>query len=149
VGLGGFPDKGRSGGIRAAISLLVLIPVLVPLFAVLLLWLSEREVANAANDRLTSGVRVVSANARLLVESTLERLRVYDERLGPDPARFSPQQGAIENTLTAVYDIEGRSVQRGGTRGPSISTNDEFLELASRGSSRRCWAMRQRCASSV
>ena len=129
MGLGGFPDKGRSGGIRAAISLLVLIPVLVPLFAVLLLWLSEREVANAANDRLTSGVRVVSANARLLVESTLERLRVYDERLGPDPARFSPQQGAIENTLTAVYDIEGRSVQRGGTRGPSISTNDEFLEL--------------------
>ena len=120
---------GRSGGVRAAISLLILIPVLVPLFAVLLIWLSEHEASGAANDRMTSAARVVGANARLLVESTLERLRAYDERLGADPDRFAPQQGAIENTLTAVYDAEGRSIQRGGARGPSISTNAEFLEL--------------------
>lgn len=120
---------GRSGGVRGAISLLVLIPVLVPLFAVLLIWLSERDVSSAANDRVTSAVRVVAANARLLVESTLERLRVYDERLGAEPARFAPQQGAIENTLTAIYDVDGRSIQRGGVRGPSISTNAEFLQL--------------------
>ena len=120
---------GRSGGVRGAISLLVLIPVLVPFFAVLLIWLSERDVGRAADERVTSAVRVVGANARLLVESTLERLRVYDERLGADPARFAPQQGAIENTLTAVYDVDGRSIQRGGVRGPSISTNAEFLQL--------------------
>lgn len=131
MGFGGFPQVGRSGGVRAAISLLVLIPVLVPLFAVLLIWLSERDVASAAQERVTSAVRVVGANARLLVESTLERLRVYDEKLGADPERFAPQQGAIENTLTAVYDVDGRSIQRGGARGPSISTNEEFLELKS------------------
>lgn len=76
MGLGVFPQPGRSGGVRAAISLLVLIPVLAPLFAVLLIWRSERDVASTANDRVTSAVRVVGANARLLVESTLERLRL-------------------------------------------------------------------------
>lgn len=129
MGFGGFTQVGRPGGVRAAIGLIFLIPVLVPLFAVLLIWLSERDVNSAANDRVISAVRIVSANARLTVESTLERLRIYDTQLGPDPARFIPQQGAIENTLTAVYDAEGRSIQRDGARGPSISSQEEFNAL--------------------
>lgn len=129
MGSGGILEAKPTGGVRAAVALLILIPVLVPLFAVLLIWLSERDVSSAANERVRSAARVVSANARLLVESTLERLRVYDERLGSDPASFVPQQGAVENTFTAIYDTEGRTIQRGGARGPSISTNAEFLAL--------------------
>jgi hypothetical protein len=113
-----LPPAKRAGGIRGAIALLILIPVLVPLFAVLLIWLSERDVSRAASDRVTSGARVVSANVRLLVESTRERLRVCDTRLGDDPAKFLPQQGAtIENTLTVLYDVQGRPVHRDGSRG--------------------------------
>ncbi len=126
---GGFTQVGRPGGVRAAIGLIFLIPILVPLFAILLIWLSERDVNNAANERVTSAVRVVGANARLTVESTLERLRVYDTQLGDDPSRFVPRQGALENTLTAVYDAEGRAIQRDGSRGQSISTMAEFNEL--------------------
>ncbi len=129
MGSGGILETKPTGGVRAAVALLILIPVLVPLFAVLLIWLSERDVSSAANERVRSAASVVSANARLLVESTLERLRVYDERLGSDPAGFVPQQGAVENTFTAIYDTEGRTIQRGGARGPSISTNTEFLAL--------------------
>jgi two-component sensor histidine kinase len=115
--------------VRAAIGLIFLIPILVPLFAVLLIWLSERDVNSAANDRVISAVRIVGANARLTVESTLERLRVYDTELGPDPARFEPQQGAIENTLTAVYDVEGRNIQRNGARGQTIPALEDFNAL--------------------
>lgn len=129
MAFGGFPQVGRRGGVRAAIGLIFLIPVLVPLFAVLLIWLSQRDMAAAANDRVTAAVRVVSANARLLVESTLERLRVYDTQLGADPARFEPQPGAVANTLTAVYDTEGRSIQRGGARGASVSADIAFDAL--------------------
>lgn len=114
---------------RAAIGLIFLIPVLVPLFAIVLIWLSERDVNSAANDRVSSAVRIVGANVRLLVESTLERLRVYETELGGDPARFSPRLGAIANTLTAVYDTEGRSIQRGGTRGAGVSAVAEFNAL--------------------
>ena len=135
MGLGGLPHAGglapakRAGGIRGAIALLILIPVLVPLFAVLLIWLGERDVASAASDRVTSGARVVSANVRLLVESTRERLRVYDEKLGNDPAKFLPQQGAIENTLTVLFDAEGRPIQRNGARGVQTGANTEFTSL--------------------
>ena len=129
MGLAQLPQTKRAGGIRGAIALLLLIPVLVPLFAVLLIWLSERDVASASRERVTSAVRVVSANARLLVESTLERLRVYDAGLGDDPARFVPQQGAVQNTLTALYDAEARSIQRNGARGPAIVTTAEFAAL--------------------
>ncbi len=129
MGLGGTPRLGRAGGIRGAIALLLLIPVLVPLFAVLLIWLSERDVASAATERVTSAARVVSANARLLVESTLERLRVYDAGLGDDPEKFVPQQGAVQNTLTALYDADARSIQRNGGRGAAIVTTAEFSAL--------------------
>jgi len=37
---------GKPGGIRAAIVLLLLIPVLVPLFAALVIWLGEREIGD-------------------------------------------------------------------------------------------------------
>lgn len=126
---GGITQVGRPGGVRAAIGLIFLIPILVPLFAVLLIWLSERDVNTAANERVTSAVRVVGANVRLTVESTLERLRIYDTQLGPNPARFVPQQGDIANTLTAVYDAEGRSIQRGGGRGQNILAIEEFNAL--------------------
>lgn len=127
---GGLPPAKRAGGIRGAIALLILIPVLVPLFAVLLIWLSERDVSRAASDRVTSGARVVSANVRLLIESTRERLRVYDMRLGDDPAKFLPQQGAtIENTLTVLYDVQGRPVQRDGSRGANTAPDAEFAAL--------------------
>lgn len=129
MGFGGFPRVRPRGGVRAAIGLIVLIPILVPLFAILLIWLTERDVASAAEERVKSSVRIVAANARLLVESTLERLHVYDTRLGDNPTRFVPQLAAVENTLTAVYDVDGRSIQRDGARGPSISANEEFLEL--------------------
>lgn len=126
---GGFTQVGRPGGVRAAIGLIFLIPILVPLFAVLLIWLSERDVNTAANERVTSAAKIVGANARLLVESTLERLRVFDTELGADPARSVPQPQIVENTLTAVYGADGRSIQPGGGRGQPILAQAEFNTL--------------------
>ncbi len=135
MGLGGLPHAGglppakRAGGIRGAIALLILIPVLVPLFALLLIWLGERDVASAASERVASGARVVGANVRQLVETTHERLRLYDEKLGDDPAAFRPQAGAIENTLTVLFDADGRPIQRDGQRGANSGPNTEFETL--------------------
>ena len=72
------PRTTRPGGIRAAVSLLLLIPVLVPLFAVALIWLSERDASRASDDRVQAAARIVSANVRNLVTTTLDRLRRMD-----------------------------------------------------------------------
>lgn len=123
-------STGRPGGIRTAITLLVLIPVLVPLFAALLIWLGERDAVSNANDRIVSAAKVASANVKLLVETTLDRLRRYDEALGPDPAAFVPRPSSVGEGFTAYYDAEGRTITRDGQRGESIADNAEFLALA-------------------
>ncbi|RYY93009.1 MAG: hypothetical protein EON61_25590 [Alphaproteobacteria bacterium] len=92
------PSRSAPGGIRAAIVLLLLVPVLVPLFAAALIWLSERDIGRASEDRLTAAARIVSSDVRNLVQTTLDRLRRIDEALGPDPALFvapviSPGEG--------------------------------------------------------
>jgi two-component sensor histidine kinase len=108
----------------------VLIPILVPLFAGLLLWLGERDAASAANDRVIAGGRVVSANVRRMVEAALERLETYDAALGPDPAKFVPRGSPTANMFTALYDAAGATIGRDGARGQSVSTSAEFKQLA-------------------
>ena len=61
---------GKPGGIRAAIVLLLLIPVLVPLFAALAIWLGEREPGVASNDRVQAAARLASADWRCTSTST-------------------------------------------------------------------------------
>lgn len=111
-------------------SLLILIPILVPLFAAALIWLSERESLRATEDRVTASARVVSANVRSIVEASIERLRRIDERLGPDPAAFRPVPGPPGEGLTQLYDATGLTVARDGTRGVSVADNDVFKALA-------------------
>lgn len=121
---------GKPGGIRAAIVLLLLIPVLVPLFAALVIWLGERESGIAANDRVQSAARVASADVRLLVESSLERLRQYDEQLGPDPSQFTPRPGSFGEAFTVLYDAKGEMIVRGGARETGIADNPAFKAIA-------------------
>lgn len=124
------PRSARPGGIRAAISLLLLIPVLVPLFAAALIWLSERDVARAGDDRVAAAARIVGANVRNVVESSLDRLRRADEALGPDPAVFEPRLNAAGEGITVLYDAAGLTIQREGARGASVGDNAEFRALA-------------------
>jgi two-component sensor histidine kinase len=120
----------KPGGIRAAIVLLLLIPVLVPLLAVLVIWLGEQESAVNANERVASAARVASANVRLLVESTLERLRQYDEKQGKDPTKFSPRPAPIGERFTVLYDVHGEMIVRNGSREVGIADNPAFKLLA-------------------
>ena len=117
------PHKTGPGGIRAAIGLLLLIPVLVPLFAAALIWLSERDIARASEDRITAAARILSADVRNLVGSTLDRLRRMDEEMGPDPATFLPPQVAVGEGLTQLIDATGVTIGRDGQRGGNVSTN--------------------------
>jgi two-component sensor histidine kinase len=128
-----FPLKqsgSRPGGIRATIALLVLIPVLVPLFAAVLLWMGERDANVLANDRVMSAARVAGANVRLLVESTQERLSRIDEALARDPARFRAPSSTVAQGFTALYDANGFVVDREGQRENPIGDNAEFKLLA-------------------
>ena len=120
----------KPGGIRGAIALLVLIPVLVPLFAAALIWLGEREVTAAATDKVRAAATLASSNVRLLVESTLEKLRLQDEQLGPDPKRFTARTLNFANGFGGLYDAEGFQVTANGTRDVNIATNAEFQVLA-------------------
>jgi two-component sensor histidine kinase len=120
----------RPGGIRAAIGLLVLIPVLVPLFAALLIWLGERESVSSSTERVVASAKIASANVKLLVETTLDRLRRYDEALGPDPEKFAPRPSSVADGFTSYYDAQGFIVGRDGERGPSVADNAEFQALA-------------------
>jgi two-component system, sensor histidine kinase PdtaS len=121
----------QPGGVRAAISLLVLIPVLVPLFAALLIWFSEGEAARAAEDKVVAAARIASANVRLLVESTRERLIRMDQQLGPDPAEFVPRAGNVEGMVfSGLYDGAGFTLGREGVRGVNVSDNADFKVLA-------------------
>lgn len=120
----------RPGGYRAAIAVLVLIPVLVPLFAALLIWLGEREANNASNERVLSAARVASANVRLLVDSTLQRLAQVDQGLGANPARFRSPASSLEQGFLSLYDAEGFMISREGDREVSIVDNDDYEALA-------------------
>jgi two-component system, sensor histidine kinase PdtaS len=121
---------GKPGGIRAAIVLLILIPVLVPLFAALVIWLGERESAVAANERVESAARVASATVSQLVESTRGQLQAYDEKLGPNPARFRARPATATEGLFALYDASGRQIGSGGDRGTSVADDNSFKALA-------------------
>lgn len=107
-----------------------MIPVLVPLFAALVIWLGERESAVTANERVASAARVATANVRLLVESTLERLRQYDDQLGKDPSKFTPRPSSIADGFTGLYDVQGEMIVRGGAREVGIADNPAFKTLA-------------------
>lgn len=120
----------KPGGIRGAIALLVLIPVLVPLFAASLIWLGEREVTAAATDKVRAAATLASSNVRLLMESTLEKLRLQDEQLGPDPKRFTARALNFVNGFGGLYDTEGFQISANGERQVNIGTNAEFLALA-------------------
>lgn len=124
------PRTTRPGGIRAAVSLLLLIPVLVPLFAVALIWLSERDASRASDDRVQAAARIVSANVRNLVTTTLDRLRRMDEALGPDPLLFTPKPGLPGEGITQVYDASGLTIMADGRRGASVASNPAFVALA-------------------
>ncbi len=124
------PSRSGPGGIRAAIVLLLLVPVLVPLFAAALIWLSERDIARASEDKLTAAVRIVSADVRNLVNTTLDRLRRVDDALGPDPALFAPPVIAPGEGITQVYDADGATILRGGGRGGSVASDEAFQALA-------------------
>lgn len=121
----------RPGGIRAAVALLVLIPVMVPLFAALVLWLGERDANELANDRVLAAARMASANVRLLVESTQKRLEQVDEGLGRNPARFRAPASSVSQGFMALYDAQGMVIDAGGERQASIVDNPEFKALAS------------------
>ncbi len=120
----------RPGGIRATIALLVLIPVLVPLFAALLLWLGERDANSMANERVMGAARVAAANVRLLVESTQERLSRIDDALERDPMRFRAPSSSMTQGFIALYDAEGFMIDREGQREAPVGDNAEFKALA-------------------
>lgn len=130
MALGSRRLNDKPGGIRAAIGLLLLIPMLAPLFAALVIWLGERESALTANDRVLAASRVAMANVRLLVESTLDRLRQYDEALDRDPAKFAPRPSAIADGFMGLYDARGEMIVRGGLREVGIADNPAFRALA-------------------
>jgi two-component system, sensor histidine kinase PdtaS len=123
-------SSSRPGGVRTAIALLVLIPVLVPLFAALLIWLGERDSTAAANDRVMAAARVASADVRELVDTTLQRLERYDQQLGQDPTQFRPPRSSVEQGFVALYDADGLVVGPDGQRTTSIASNAEFKVLA-------------------
>jgi len=78
-----------------------------------------------------SAARVASADVRLLVESSLERLRQYDEQLGPDPSQFTPRPGSFGEAFTVLYDAKGEMIVRGGARETGIADNPAFKAIAS------------------
>jgi two-component sensor histidine kinase len=126
------PEKGGGpGGVRAAIALLLLIPILVPMFAAMLISLSERNDAQASEERVVSASRIAAANIRLMVESTLDRLERIDSELGADPATFrlDASRSAGEG-FVALYSPDGVTLARNGQRGASIADNAEFKALA-------------------
>jgi hypothetical protein len=92
------------GGIRAAITLLLLVPVLVPLFAAALIWISERDADREGQDKVSAAARIVSADVRALVTTGLDRLRRLDDELGPDPAGFLPHPDSPGEGFFAIYD---------------------------------------------
>ena len=128
VGIGRL--GGKPGGIRAAIALLILIPVLVPLFAAAMIWIGEREATSAANDKLKGASQVASANVRLLFESTLDRLARIDQQLGPEPQAFAARRQGLTDALTTLYTAKGDTVTNAGARSVSIADNAEFKALA-------------------
>ena len=118
------------GGIRAAIGLLVLVPVLVPLFAAALIWIAERDADREAQDKVSAAARIVSADVRALVDTALDRLRRLDDALGPDPANFLPRPASPGEGFSAIYDADGNTIGRNGVRGQNVSTNAEFKAIA-------------------
>lgn len=121
--------KTRPGSIRAAVTLLLLIPILVPLFAAVLIWLSERDAARASEDNVAAAARIVGANMRSVVETSLDRLRRVDEGLGPDPEAFQPARPASGDGITLIYDSMGNPILPEGQRGASVATNEAFIAL--------------------
>lgn len=119
------------GGIKTAIGLLLLIPVLVPLFAAALIWISERDADRSAQDKVSSAARIVSADVRNLVEASLDRLRRADDALGPDPAAFTATPAAPGEGFSALFDAAGDPIGRDGTRGgQNVADNAEFKAIA-------------------
>lgn len=107
------------------------LPVLVFLLAVALVWLAERDATRVASERVTASARIVASSARVMVESTLERLELMDQELGSNPSRFRPRNNvAGSGFYTALYDTDGNTVAADGTLGASVASNADFRVLA-------------------
>ncbi|MBI1361596.1 MAG: hypothetical protein GC155_15065 [Alphaproteobacteria bacterium] len=124
------PERAARRGVQAAIALLLFIPVLVPLLAVLLIWLMQADASRTADQRVTSASRLVRENFRSLVNETRERLVRIDRALGPDPAAFSLANIDTGPGIVGLYDAAGDTITRSGTRGANVATNDAFQALA-------------------
>ncbi len=125
----------KAGGVRAAVTLLLLVPILIPLFAVMLIFLSEREAVRLSEERVVAAARVSAANIRLLVESTLDRLHRIDDTLGSDPAKFVSRGTTGGGGFTVVYSASGETIGREGATGSGaaaagVASNAEFKALA-------------------
>lgn len=124
-------QTGTPGGVSATAGLLLALPVLVFVVAVLLVWFAERDAMRATDDRVAAAARLSAANARLIVDSTLERLAVIDRDLGADPAEFRlPRSQPGSGFFVGLYDAEGATMTSEGGRGANIASNDDFRALA-------------------
>jgi two-component sensor histidine kinase len=102
------------------------------MFAAMLIWLSERNDAQALEERVGSASRIAAANVRLMVDSTFDRLQRIDEELGSDPAAF--RLDGVRSSgdgFVVLYDTAGVTIGRNGQRGASVADNAEFKALAS------------------
>jgi hypothetical protein len=106
------------------------LPVLVLLLAGLLVWFAERDAGRQTEERLATAVRLLGANTRLMVQSTLDKLTRADEGLGADPKSFRPRSAESGFLLMAVYDASGATITANGSRGASVASNADFQALA-------------------
>jgi two-component system, sensor histidine kinase PdtaS len=124
-------QTGAPGGVSATAGLLLALPVLVFLLAVLLVWFAERDAMRAASDQVAAAARVSASSARVMVESTLDRLELMDQELGPNPAAFRPRSNpSTSGFFIALYDTEGNAISAEGERGASVASNADFRALA-------------------
>jgi two-component system, sensor histidine kinase PdtaS len=126
------------GGMRIAAAVLFALPLLMFLMAGGLIAISERESGLAVESRLASAARVVAGQARTLLDSRLEALRVADAELGADPGQFSSRivrggEGAdVDDAFVAVFSADGTFLPPRGfaMQMAPIGANADFRSLA-------------------
>lgn len=123
-------NKQPRSGVRAAILLLLLVPILVPIFAIALIWIGDRDAVRVVEDRVQASARLTAADVTKLVGETRARLDRIDKALGADPSTFSLDGIDTGAGLVGLYSARGESIGRNGTRGASVADNDQFQALA-------------------
>lgn len=123
----------RSRRLRVAVILLLSIPIVIPLMAAALIWLSEGEATRAAEARVAQAARLAAADIQRHVRDVQRRLDAIDRSLGEDASAFNlanaPEASNGEG-FVGLYDAAGLTVSRNGTRGASVATNPDFRALA-------------------